>query len=69
MAVVSTPLGSELALVMDNGGGKSITRRYDKVKSAATDADVYAVGTGISGLQEKTLLAVQRRDSKELENE
>lgn len=74
MAVVSTPLGSELILVMDNGIGASgqtltIDRRYANVKPAAANDAVYAVATSISGLQDKTMMMVERRDTLELENE
>jgi hypothetical protein len=58
---------------MDNGIGASgqaltVNRRYANVKSAAVNDDVYAVATAISGLQDKAMLIVQRRDTAELEN-
>lgn len=73
MAVVATPTSSELILVMDNGVGVSgqpltIARRYGNMKPAAVNEDVYAVATSLSGLQDKTMMMVQRRDMIELEN-
>ncbi|MGI5922020.1 MAG: DUF1659 domain-containing protein [Syntrophomonadaceae bacterium] len=73
MAIVATPTSSELVLVMDNGVGASgqpltISRRYSNVKAAAANDDVYAVATSLSGLQDKTMMMVQRRDTVELED-
>ncbi len=73
MAVTATPLSSDLVLVMDNGTGASgqqlsIKRTFKSVKSAASNADLYAVAQDILGLQEKTNLAIQRQDIVELEN-
>lgn len=73
MAVTTTPLSSDLVLVMDNGTGASgqqlsIKRTFKSVKSAASNADLYAVAQDILGLQEKTNLAIQRQDTVELEN-
>lgn len=73
MAVVSNPISSELILVMDNGTGASgqaltISRRYANVKSTAVDGDLYDVATSILGLQDKTLVVVERRDTTQLEN-
>jgi hypothetical protein len=73
MAVVSTPTSSELVLVMDNRVGASgqtltIARRYTSMKPAAVNDDVYAVAASLSGLQDKTMMMVQRRDTVELEN-
>jgi len=70
MAVTSTTVLSDLAVVFDNAG-KSVTRRYADVKIAATDADVYDVANGthgIASLQDLTLISVQRRNTNELEN-
>lgn len=73
MAVTATPLSSDLVLVMDNGTGAggqqlSIKRTFKSVKSAASNADLYAVAQDILGLQAKTNLAIQRQDTVELEN-
>ncbi|MEN6328124.1 MAG: DUF1659 domain-containing protein [Syntrophomonas sp.] len=73
MAVTATPLSSDLVLVMDNGTGASgqqlsVKRTFKSVKSAAANADLYAVAQDILGLQEKTNLAIQRQDTVELEN-
>lgn len=72
MAIVSTPTISELILVMDNGLGASgqpltIARRYSNVKTLALHDDVYSVATTLAGLQDKTMVGVQRRDTADLE--
>lgn len=74
MAIVATPLTSDLVLVMDNGvgaSGQSLSqnRTYKNVKITATDADVYAVGQVLIGLQSKTANAIQRKNTAELESE
>jgi hypothetical protein len=70
MAVTSTTISADLAIVFDQSG-TSITRRYADVKIAATDADIYDVAAGLAGissLQDLTVSAVQRRNTNELEN-
>jgi len=72
MAIEAIPTGSELVLVMDNGTGASgqplsIARRYSNVKPSAVNDDVYAVANVLSGLQDRTMIMVQRRDTVELE--
>lgn len=71
MAITTTPVASELVIVLDDGTGNDVSRRYSDVKPAATDADVYDVANGTAGLvtlQTKTLLSVQRRNTIEIEN-
>ncbi len=73
MAIVSNPVSSELVLVMDNGtsaSGKQLVenRVYQDVKTTASDDDVYAVAQSLLGLQEKTNLAVQRRNLTEIQD-
>jgi len=70
MAVTSTTILADMAVVYDQAGD-SVTRRYSDVKITAADADIYDVAaglTGISSLQDLTLVAVQRRNTNELEN-
>ncbi|MEN6463045.1 MAG: DUF1659 domain-containing protein [Syntrophomonas sp.] len=67
MAVTSTPTSSDFALVYDNAG-KTVTRRYSDLKVAATDDNVYSVASSLNGLQDQTLVAVQRRVDSELVN-
>jgi hypothetical protein len=69
MAVVATPILSDLAVCLDLGNSKSVTRRYTDVKVAAPDADVFSVAETIEGLQDLTLIAIQRRITNELNNE
>jgi len=70
MAVTSTPIVGDVAIVYDNAG-KALTRRLSDVKVDATDEAVYDVvagATGIAGLQSLALAMVQRRITSELEN-
>ncbi|WP_054696034.1 DUF1659 domain-containing protein [Syntrophomonas palmitatica] len=73
MAIVANPIGSELVLVMDNGtsasGGQLTKNRvYPDVKTTAADADVYSVAQSLLGLQEKTNLSIQRRNTVEIQD-
>lgn len=73
MAITTTPVGSELILVMDNGVGASgqqlvKNRIYTDVKSSAVDADLYSVAQSLLGLQEKTNVAIQRRNLVEIQD-
>lgn len=72
MAVNTTPVSSDLILVVENGTGAngqtlSQSRRYGDVKPAALNDDIYSVAQSLSGLQSKPLIAVQRRDTVEIE--
>ncbi len=67
MAVTTTPLGSELVLVMDNGigaSGQQLTknRTYREVKPDATNENLYLVAGQLIGLQQRTNLSIERRD-------
>lgn len=72
MAVTTSPVTSDLVLIMDNGVGSSgqplnVNRKFSKVKTAAINEDVFAVAAGITAIQDKTLLAVRRVDTVEIE--
>jgi len=70
MAVTSTPIGGDVAIVYDNAG-KAITRRFTDVKVDATDDNVYDVLNGLAGvatLQTLPVAMIQRRAVSELEN-
>lgn len=70
MAVTSTPIGGDVAIVYDNAG-KAVTRRFTDVKVDATDDNVYDVLNGLAGvatLQTLPVAAIQRRAVNELEN-
>ena len=70
MAVTSTPIGGDVAIVYDNAG-KAVTRRFTDVKVDATDDNVYDVvagATGIASLQDLMVTSVQRRAVSELED-
>lgn len=70
MAVTSTPVGGDVAIIYSNAG-KAVTRRLNDVKVDATDEAVYDVAagaTGIASLQDLVMASVQRRAVSELEN-
>jgi hypothetical protein len=72
MAVTATSVTSDLVLVMDNGlgaSGQTLTqnRTYKNVKTSAADADVFAVAETLLGLQSQTNIAIQRKNTDELE--
>lgn len=71
MAVTTTPVASDLVLVMDNGTGASgqpltQNRTFKNVKPAAENDAIYAVAQGLISLQSKPNIAVQRRDIVEM---
>lgn len=73
MAITTSPVGSELILVMDNGTGASgqqlvKNRVYTDIKAEAADADIYSIAQSLLGLQDKNSLAVQRRNLVEIQN-
>jgi hypothetical protein len=72
MAVSSNIVSTDLVLVMDNGIGASgqqlKNRSFKKVKPEAANEDIYAVAQDLLGLQDKTNVAVQRRDIVEIIN-
>lgn len=70
MAVTSTPISGDVAIIYDNNG-KAVTRRLNDVKVDATDEAVYDVAagaTGIASLQDLLMASVQRRAVSELED-
>jgi hypothetical protein len=72
MAVTTSPVSSDLVLLMDNGIGASgqplsRARRYSNIKTTATNEDLYAVADSLTGLQSQTRLAVRRQDTIEIE--
>lgn len=73
MAVSTNIISTDLVLVMDNGIGASgqqlvKNRSFKKVKPEAANEDIYAVAQNLLGLQDKTNVAVQRRDIVEIIN-
>ncbi len=74
MALVVTPIASDLLLILDAGldeYGQQMTRRrqYGDLKTSATDQDVFDVAEGLISLQEAACLAVQRVNTVELTEE
>ncbi|MEN6325748.1 MAG: DUF1659 domain-containing protein [Syntrophomonas sp.] len=71
MAITATPTSSTLIIIVDNGTWGTDNLRYANVKVAATDADVYDVAVGAAGLstlQSKAFMLLQRSNVVELEN-
>ncbi|MGI5879075.1 MAG: DUF1659 domain-containing protein [Syntrophomonadaceae bacterium] len=67
MAITTTPLGSELILVMDNGvgaSGQQLTknRTYRDVKPDASNENLYLTAGQLISLQQRMNVAVNRRD-------
>ncbi len=68
MAVTTTPLSSNLLVLVENDGATgNLTRKYADVKNDATDQDVFDVGTSLAGLQSRTLSAINRTKVYEIE--
>lgn len=72
MAINEIPVATDLVLVMDNGIGASgqqliINRTFKDVKTNADNEKVYSVANDLVSLQEAAKIAVQRRDTLELE--
>jgi Protein of unknown function (DUF1659). len=72
MAVTATRVTTEMILVIENGAGASgqtfsKSRIYKYVKPDATIDDIYEVAQDIASLQTKNVLAVQTRNTDELE--
>lgn len=72
MAITVTPLASDLVIRVENETGTgTIARRYQDVKAAATDADVYDVANGSSGLaklQTRTVSSVERVNTADIQD-
>lgn len=72
MPVNTIPVATDLILVLDNGIGSSgqqliQNRIYKNVKPDADNDKLYSVAETLVGLQNKTKLAIQRRDIVEIE--
>lgn len=72
MAVNSTPVSTDLVLVMDFGttaAGKPLTkdRVFKSVNPLTSNENLYSAAQVLLGLQEKTNLSIQRRDIAELD--
>lgn len=72
MPVNTVPVATDLVLVLDNGigaSGQQLTqnRIYKDLKTDADNDQVYTVAEALVSLQNKTKLAVQRRDIVEIE--
>ena len=74
MAVVKVPQSSTLSLKFQTGvnaTGNPVykTVSYSNTKPAATDADMYAIGQGLGGLQVYPVANIARVDSGNLINQ
>ena len=74
MAVVKMPQSGNLNIKVQNGvsaSGSPVykTLRFSGLVSTAADADVYAVGQGLSSLQKNTLIDILRVDNNALINQ
>jgi len=74
MAIASIPVSTSLVLVLDyglNSAGKIQTKErvFKSLNPDSTNDNVYAAGQILLGLQEKTSIAVQRRDVVELSSQ
>jgi hypothetical protein len=74
MAVISTPVQSNLRIVVQTGTdlkGNPVyrNRSYSRVKPAALDQDVFEVAGAIAGLQKNTLQGIQRIATNDLTQE
>lgn len=74
MAVVKTPQESRIGIKVANGTSASgapqfKTLRFSNVKPAASDQDLFDVGSGIAALQSANLAAIIRTDDADLANE
>lgn len=73
MAVNEAIESRKLKLELDGGmkGDKQVikSKSFSKVKVDATNEDIYAVGTTLSGLQEKPLIKVKKIEEVYLSEE
>lgn len=73
MAVNKVPQDSKLVIKVQTGvntAGNPVYRQrtYANIKAGAADADIYAIGAGIAGLQKYPVSTICRSDDSELVN-
>ena len=73
MAVSKVAQSTSLVIKVQTGTNASgnpvyANRSYTNVKTAATDADIYAVGQELSAMQKYNVTAIERRDLSALVN-
>ncbi|MDS1029673.1 DUF1659 domain-containing protein [Bacillota bacterium LX-D] len=71
MAVVATPVQSVLRIVVENGvdgKGNTILKNitFSKVKTAATDQDVFDTAQALAGLQQRMVQSIHRIGTNDL---
>lgn len=68
MAVTTTPLSSNLLILVENDACVgNLSRKYADLKTDALDQDVYDVGTALTGLQTRVMSAINRTQVYEIE--
>ncbi len=72
MAITATPLASDLIIRLEKETGTgTVARKYQDIKVAATDADVYDVANGTNGLaklQTKVFSSVERLNTVDIQD-
>lgn len=73
MAVNNVPQSSQMMIKVQKGLTSAgmpnyVTRKYSSVKASATDADIYAIASGIGGLQSNALVEIERTNISNLVN-
>lgn len=73
MAVGKLPQNSKLVIKVQTGVNTKGTpvyrqRTYANIKASAADADIYAIGNSLSGLQKYPAGSISRVDENELVN-
>ncbi|RYG72167.1 DUF1659 domain-containing protein [Lentibacillus lipolyticus] len=69
---VAQMMDSRLRLILDDGidaaSGKQLfkTKGFSNVKIEATADQLFAIATAVAGLQERTLLDIERNDSSNI---
>lgn len=71
MAVNKVPQGAKLVIKVQTGisaTGNPVFRQrsYSNIKTTAADADMYAIGTGLAGLQKHSVESIFRTDESQL---
>jgi hypothetical protein len=71
MAVIKVPQSARMVVKVQTGVnslGKPVTRlrSFKNVKPDATDADIFAVGQGLSDLQQYPVISIAREDDSDL---
>lgn len=74
MAVVKTPQSTKLVIKVQTGVNTSGNpvyrlRSYTNIKTAAADADIYAIGQAMGSVQKYAVTEVSRQDQGSLQEQ